>query len=71
MILKRLRRVLRPLWFFHVNLKSKLNHDMEEKGIVARDCLPPDLLHVAVQSGLQGVKAKVPFPPMPSQQRPR
>ena len=23
------------------SLKSRLNRDMEEKGIVARDCLPP------------------------------
>ena len=75
MNLKRLRRVLRRLWFFHfhINLKYRLNHDtpMEEKGTVAHDCCPglslagaplpaanyPYFLHVAVQSGLQGVKA--------------
>ena len=39
MNLKRLRRVLRRLWFFHfhVNLKY-LYRDMEKKGIVALDC---------------------------------
>ena len=40
MNLKRLRRVLRRLWFFHVNIKYRLNREMEEKGIVARDCCP-------------------------------
>ena len=93
MNLKRLRWVLRRLWFFHfhINLKHRLNRGMEEKGIVAVGRLPdfhrssaaglpelssavppggrqtilgnnPVLLHVAVQSGLQGVKAKVNFP---------
>ena len=36
--------VLRRLRFFHfhINLKYRLKHDMENKGIVARDCLPPE-----------------------------
>ena len=40
MNLKRLRQVFRRLWFFHINLKYKLNLDMDEKGIIARDCCP-------------------------------
>ena len=42
MNLKRLRRVLRRLWFFHfhINIKYRLNLKMEEKGIVAHDCCP-------------------------------
>ena len=44
MNLKRLRRVLWRLWFFHfhVNLKYRMNRKIEEKGIVARDFLPPE-----------------------------
>ena len=35
---KRLRRVVRRLWFFHFHINQKYK---EEKGIDARDCLPP------------------------------
>ena len=42
MNLRRLRQVLRRLWFFHfhVNIKYRLNREVEEKGTVARDRFP-------------------------------
>ena len=40
MNLKRLRRVFRRLCFFYTSIWSRLNCNMEEKGIVTRDCWP-------------------------------
>ena len=53
------------------SLKSRLNHDMEEKGIVARDCLPPAEAAEAAEAGGGGARCRYnmaagSFPSIPS-----
>ncbi|CAL8252548.1 unnamed protein product [Boreogadus saida] len=48
--------VLGRLWSFHINLKARLNHDMEEKGIVGV-CGLPELLRRGGAGGPAGPRS--------------